>query len=154
MKIILRDDIDTLGKCGEVVKVKDGYARNYLIPRKLAIPATVGNLRSINEVNRQKDVRDRKRLRGAEKLKLALEKLSLTAEVQVGEEDRIFGSVTNAQIAELLKQQNFLVDRRDILLEEPIRALGVFTVDIKLEREVVANVKVWVVKKGEKGQLS
>ena len=151
MKIILRDDISTIGKCGEVVTVKDGYARNFLIPRNLAIPATAGNLRSIDEVNRQKQFRDRKRLREAEKLKLALEKVSLTAEVQVGEEDRIFGSVTTAQISELLKQQNFLVDRRDIMLEEPIRALGVYTLDVKLERDVVAHVKVWVVKKGEQG---
>lgn len=152
MKIILRDDIDTLGKCGDVVTVKDGYARNYLIPRKLAIPASAGNLRSIDEVNRQKQFRDRKRLREAERLKLALEKVSLTAEVQVGEEDRIFGSVTTAQIAELLKQHHFLVDRRDILLEEPIRSLGVYTVDVKLERDVIAHVKVWVVKKGDQGQ--
>lgn len=154
MKIILRDDIDTLGKCGDVVTVKDGYARNYLIPRNLAIPATPGNLRSIDEVNRQKQFRDRKRMRQAERLKLALEKVSLTAEVQVGEEDRIFGSVTTSQIAELLKQQNFLVDRRDILLEEPIRSLGVYTVDVKLERDVIAHVKVWVVKKGDQGQAA
>ncbi len=154
MKIILRDDIDTLGKCGEVVTVKDGYARNYLIPRNLAIPATPGNLRSIDEVNRQKQFRDRKRMREAERLKLAMEKVSLTAEVQVGEEDRIFGSVTSSQIAELLKQQNFLVDRRDILLEEPIRSLGVYTVDVKLERDVIAQVKVWVVKKGDQGQAA
>lgn len=154
MKIILRDDIDTLGKCGDVVTVKDGYARNYLIPRKLAIPASPGNLRSIDTVNRQKQSRDRKRLREAERLKLALEKVSLTAEVLVGEEDRIFGSVTTAQIAELLKQHNFLVDRRDILLEEPIRSLGVYTVDVKLERDVIAHVKVWVVKKGDQGQAA
>ncbi len=149
MKIILKDDVETLGKCGEVVVVKDGYARNYLIPRNMAVAATRGTLRSIGEVNRQKELRDRKRMREADKLRLALEKISCTAEVQVGEEDKVFGSVTSSQITELLKQQGFIVDRRDILLDEPIRALGVYTVGVKLERDVIAKLKVWVVKKDE-----
>ena len=149
MKIILKDDIEQLGKCGEVMNVKDGFARNYLIPRKLAIPATDGNLRSIGEVSTQKRLRDNKRLRDAEKLRNAIEKISCTAEVQVGEEDRVFGSVTAAQIAELLEQQGFVVDRRDIQLDEPIKALGVYTVGVKLERDVIAKLKVWVVKKTE-----
>ena len=147
MKIILRDDVEQLGRCGEVVSVKDGFARNYLIPRKLAIPATTGNLRSIDEVSRQRDQRDRKRLRGAERIKHRLEKISCTAEVQVGEEDKVFGSVTTAHIAELLAEQGFQIDRRDILLEEPLKALGVYTVDVKLERDMVGRLKVWVVKK-------
>jgi large subunit ribosomal protein L9 len=149
MKIILKDDVEQLGKCGEVVNVKNGFARNYLIPRKLAIPATDGNLRSIGEVNTQKRLRDNKRLRDAEKLRNALERISCTAEVQVGEEDRVFGSVTAGQIAELLEQQGFVVDRRDIQLDEPIKALGVYTVGVKLERDVIAKLKVWVVKKTE-----
>ena len=148
MKIILRDDVADVGKCGEVVTVKNGFARNYLIPRNFAIPATPGNLRSIGEVNRQKNFRDRKRMREADKLRLALEKISITAEVQVGEEDKVFGSVTSSQISELLEKQGFIVDRRDILLEEPIRALGVYTVSVKLDREVSGKLKVWVVKKG------
>ena len=149
MKIILKDDVEQLGKCGEVVNVKNGFARNYLIPHKLAIPATEGNMRSIGEVSTQKRLRDNKRLRDAEKLRNAMEKISCTAEVQVGEEDRVFGSVTAAQIAELLEQQGFVVDRRDILLDEPIKALGVYTVGVKLERDVIAKLKVWVVKKTE-----
>lgn len=149
MKIILKDDIEQLGKCGEVMNVKDGFARNYLIPRNLAIPATDGNLRSIGQVSTQKRLRDNKRLRDAEKLRNAIEKISCTAEVQVGEEDRVFGSVTAAQIAELLEQQGFVVDRRDIQLDEPIKALGVYTVGVKLERDVIAKLKVWVVKKTE-----
>ncbi|MEW5876093.1 MAG: 50S ribosomal protein L9 [Candidatus Zixiibacteriota bacterium] len=149
MKVILRDDVEDLGKCGAVVNVKDGFARNFLIPRNLAIPATVANLRSIDAINQQKTARDRKRLREAEKLRNALEKISCTAEVQVGEEDRVFGSVTSAQIAELLEAQGFIVDRRDILLDEPIKALGVYTVPVKLERDVIAKLKIWVVKKGE-----
>jgi large subunit ribosomal protein L9 len=149
MKIILRDDVENVGKVGEVVLVKDGFARNFLIPRKLAIPATTGNLRAIDTVKQQKDQRDKKRLRGAERIKAGLEKISCTAEVQVGEEDKVFGSVTSAHIAELLKEQGFEIDRRDILLDEPLKALGVYTVDIKLERDVTAKLKVWVVKKSE-----
>jgi len=147
MKVILRDDIEKLGKCGEVVKVRDGFGRNFLIPRNLAIPATRGNLKSIQVVTQQKELRDRKRLREAEQLKAALEKISCTAEVQVGEEDRVFGSVTTQNIADLLVRQGFVVDRRNIMLEEPIKSLGVYTVPIKIERGVVANLKVWVVKK-------
>ncbi len=149
MKIILRDDVENVGKVGEVVTVKDGFARNFLIPRKLAIPATTGNLRAIGTVKLQKDQRDKKRLREADRIKMGLEKISCTAEVQVGEEDKVFGSVTSAHIAELLKEQGFEIDRRDILLDEPLKALGVYTVDIKLERDVTAKLKVWVVKKSE-----
>ncbi len=147
MKIILRDDIDNLGQCGEVVNVKDGYARNYLIPRNLAVAATKGNLKSIDVITTQKRLRDNKRRREAENLKADLEKVSCTAEVQVGEDDRVFGSVTSQHIAELLSRQGYTVDRRNILLEEPIKALGVYTVPVKIERDVIANLKVWVVKK-------
>ncbi|MCP4708392.1 MAG: 50S ribosomal protein L9 [Planctomycetes bacterium] len=147
MKIILKDDIEKLGKCGDIVKVKDGYARNYLVPRNLAIVATKGNLKSIGEITTQKRLRDNKRRREAEHMKIALEKISCTAEVQVGEEDRVFGSVTSHNIADLLTTQGFVVDRRNILLDEPIKALGVYTVPIKIERDIVANLKVWVVKK-------
>lgn len=149
MKIILRDDVENVGRVGEVVTVKDGYARNFLIPRKLAIPASPGNLRAIDQVKLQKDLRDKKRLKEADRIKLALEKVSCTAEVQVGEEDKVFGSVTSGNIAELLKEQGFTIDRRDILLDEPLKALGVYTVDIKIDRDVIAKVKVWVVKKAE-----
>ncbi len=147
MKIILRDDVEKLGRCGEVITVKDGFARNYLLPRNMAIPASKGNLRAIDQIEKQKELRDRKRLRGSERIKLALEKISCTAEVQVGEEDRVFGSVTAAHISELLGQQGFEIDRRDILLEEPLKALGVYTIDVKLDRDVTAQLKVWVVKK-------
>jgi len=147
MKVILKDDIENLGKCGDVVKVRDGYGRNYLVPRNMAVIATRGNLKAIGEITTQKRLRDNKRRREAEQMKAALEKISCTAEVQVGEEDRVFGSVTSQNIAELLKKQGFLVDRRNIILEEPIKALGVYTVPVKIEREIVANLKVWVVKK-------
>ncbi len=149
MKIIMRDDVENVGRTGDVVTVKDGYARNYLIPRKLAITASPGNLRAIDQVKLQKDQRDKKRMRDGDRIKVALEKVSVTAEVQVGEEDKVFGSVTSAHISELLKDKGFTIDKRDILLEEPLKALGVYTVDIKIDRDIVAKVKVWVVKKAD-----
>ncbi len=146
MKVILREDLAGIGQAGETVEVKDGYGRNYLFPRKLAIPATKGNLRSIDEVKRQKELRDRKRRREAEKIKERIEKLSLNKEVKVGEEDKLYGSVTTGDIAELLATEGVTVDKRSIELESPIKALGVYTVPIKIEKDVTANLKLWVVK--------
>jgi len=147
MRVILREDMERLGKCGEIVEVKAGYGRNYLIPRNLAIPATKGNLQAIDEVRKQKDLRDRKYRKEAERIKDHIEKISCTAEVNVGEEDKMFGSITPQIIADLLKEQNVTVDRRKIKMDEPIKALGVYTVPIKVAAEVTANLKLWVVKK-------
>ena len=147
MKVILKEDVEKLGKCGEVVVVKDGFGRNYLIPRNLAIPATKGNLRAIDQVTKQKELRENKKTRADEKLKIQIEKTSCTAEVQVGEEDKIFGSVTPQDISELLKEKGFDIDKRVIEIEEAIKALGVYTIPIKVSKDVVANLKLWVVKK-------
>lgn len=147
MKVILREDLDKLGKCGDVIEVKNGYGRNFLIPQNFAIPATRGNLRAINQVTLQKSLRDRKQMREAERVKVHIEKISCTAEVNVGEEDRMFGSITASIIADLLKAQGVEVDRRKISLDEPIKALGVYTVPIKIAHDVIANLKLWVVKK-------
>jgi large subunit ribosomal protein L9 len=147
LKIILREDIKKLGKCGEVVEVKDGYANNYLMPRNLAIPATKGNLKAIEAVIRQKNQRDSKSRRKDERLKSEIEKISVTAEVSVGEEDKVFGSVTTNNIADLLKAKGFEFDRHKIELKEPLKALGVYTIPIKISSEVEANLKLWVVKK-------
>jgi large subunit ribosomal protein L9 len=147
MKIILKDDLEKLGKCGEVVEVKDGYGRNFLIARNLAIPATKGNLKAIREVTKQKEIKDLKKKRQEERLKIQLEKISCTAEVRVGEEDKVFGSVTAQDISELLKEKGFEIDRHKILLETPIKALGVYTVPIKVSGDLVASLKVWVMKK-------
>ncbi|NMC42435.1 MAG: 50S ribosomal protein L9 [candidate division Zixibacteria bacterium] len=147
MKVILTEDIDTLGACGQTVEVKAGYARNFLIPRNLAIPASKGNLRAVDHLKTQKDLRDKKQRKEAEKLRDELEKLSLTAEVMTGEEDKVFGSVTNHNIADLIEQNGHTIDRRLILLEEPIKALGLYTIHIKLAKDVTAAVKLQVVKK-------
>lgn len=149
MKVILKEDVEKLGKVGEVVSVANGYARNYLIPRQLATVATKGTLRAVEHITREKALRDQKRRRELEKLKQNIEKLSLMTEKETGEEDRLFGSVTSSEIAELLTQQGITVDRRKIELGEPIKALGIYEVPIKLGLDITATVKLWVVRKKE-----
>ena len=146
MKVILRQDHDTLGDIGAVLEVKAGYARNFLIPRGIAMPVTKGALRVIDEDRKRQKLHIDKAVRSAEDLKTKLEAVSLTAPVQVGEEDKVFGSVTSLTIAELLKEKGFEVDRRKILLADPIKALGIYDVPIKLHTDIVATIKVWVVK--------
>ncbi len=147
MKVIMREDVTDVGKAGQTVEVKDGFGRNYLFPRNLAIPATKANLKSIGEVAKQKDIRDRKLRREAEVVKDRIEKLSLSMEVLVGEDEKLFGSVTSADIAEMLEKEGVTVDKRAIELESPIKVLGVYTVPVKIARDVAANLKLWVIKK-------
>jgi large subunit ribosomal protein L9 len=147
MKVILREDVPDVGRAGQTVEVKAGFSRNYLIPRNLAIVATKANLRSVDEINKQSATRDRKRRRTAEFLKDRIEKIELSAEVLVGEEDKLYGSITSQDIVTLLQEKGIAVEKRAIHLEEPIKALGVYTVPIKVGKDVTADCKVWVVKK-------
>lgn len=147
MKVILTDDVTKLGQAGDTIEVKTGYARNFLIPRNMAIPATKGNLRAVDNVKKEKELRDKKRRRGAEKIRDDIQKLSLTTELVVGEEDKVFGSITSHTIAELIAKEGCTVERRWIQLEEPIKALGMFTIKIKIEKDVEASVKLLVEKK-------
>ncbi|MCH8955504.1 50S ribosomal protein L9 [candidate division KSB1 bacterium] len=146
MKIILKEDYENLGKVGEVVEVKDGFARNYLIPKQVALQATPQNLRVIVQEKARNKIKLSKDKREAELVAEKLKEVSLTANVQVGEEDKIFGAVTSQNICELLSSKGFEIDKRKIMLEEPLKALGVFEVPIKLHTEVEAKIKVWVVK--------
>lgn len=147
MKVILREDVPDIGTAGQTVEVKDGYGRNFLIPRNLAIPATKGNLNAIDEVTKQKDLRERKSRREAEVVKDKIEKLSLSAEVLVGEEEKVFGSVTVRDIVELMEKEGVTVPKHAVQLESPIKVLGVYTIPVKIEKEVTAELKLWVVKK-------
>jgi large subunit ribosomal protein L9 len=147
MKVILREDVPDIGQAGQTVEVKDGYGRNYLIPRNMAIVASKGNLRSVGEVHKQKDLRERKLRREAEIVKEKIEKLELSAEVLVGEEDKVFGSVTVHDIINLLATEGVTVPKHTIKLDEPIKTLGVYTIPIKIEKDVIAGLKLWVVKK-------
>ena len=142
MKVILRQDYENLGKVGDIVKVKPGFARNYLLPNKIAYPALPNYVKMLEEEGRQKQQRLRKEKAGAEELAARLEKVSLTISVSVGEEDRMFGAVTSQDIADGLKEQGHEVDRRKIVLDEPIKALGIYQVPIKVHPEVEAQVKV------------
>lgn len=146
MKIILREDVESLGNAGDTVNVKDGFARNYLIPKKLAYPATRSYSKVFEEEKKLKDSRDARASAQAEQTAAKLSNLSLEASVKVGEEDKVFGAVTAADIAELLKDKGYEIDKRDILLEEPLKALGIYNIPVKVASEVKAEVKVWVIK--------
>lgn len=146
MRIVLRTDVETVGRRGEVVKVADGYARNYLLPKKLALEATPGNLKRIAQERRVQEVHESKEKQEAEALAARIAQLSCTAVRKVGENEVLYGSVTGADVAELLEKEGFSLDKRKILLEEPIKSLGIYEVPIKLHPQVTATVKVWVVK--------
>ena len=146
MKIILRKNYDQLGKIGDLVEVKDGFARNFLLPRQIAYVATKGNIRALEEEKQQIAKKEVKELESAKSLATELENVSITIPVKVGEEDRIFGSVTAQMIADALKDKKYDIDKRKIELEEPIKALGIYSVNIKLHPEVTTIVKTWVVR--------
>ena len=146
MKVILLKDIETLGSAGEVVEVKSGYGRNFLIPRNEALVATAANMAQFKSRRKQQETLAERDRRAAEALAKKLETESITAQVKVGEEDRLFGSVTAQNIAELLDEKGYEIDRRAIHLEDPIRELGVYNIDVRLHPEVAAAVKLWVVK--------
>ena len=146
MEVILRDHVENLGKRGEIVKVADGYARNFLLPRKLALPATDANRKWVERERKIAEVRDQEERGAAEAIATRLSALDLTISRKVGENDQLYGSVTNADIAELLAKKGFEIDRRKILLPDPIKALGESTVPVKLHRDVTAQIKVTVAK--------
>jgi large subunit ribosomal protein L9 len=146
MRVVLREDIEKLGHRGEVVKVAPGFARNFLLPKGKALPATEGNLKRIEREKRrylQKAAKEKEEMEG---LARRLEGVSLTLVRKVGEHDALYGSVTSADLAEALEKEGIQVDRRRIQLAEPIKSLGIYEVPIKLHPEVRAVIKVWVVK--------
>jgi large subunit ribosomal protein L9 len=146
MKVILRKDHDKLGAIGTIVEVKDGFARNFLIPKGIAYPATDGHMRTLEEEKRQASRRSQKEERTASSIAADLEKISLTIKMKVGEDEKLFGSVTAQMIADELQAKGITLDKRIIDLEEPIKALGIYTVNVKLHHTVTGAVKVWVVR--------
>ncbi len=145
MQVILREDIDNLGKIGDLVKVADGYARNYLVPKKKAIEATPKNVRAMEHAKKMVADRMRKLKKEAAADADRIKTLSLTIRAKAGEEGKLFGSVTSMDIAEAAKAQGVIIDKRKIALEEPIKRLGDFTVPVKLHADVVADLKITVV---------
>ena len=144
MEVILRETIDTLGRAGQVVKVADGYARNFLLPRKLAYVATPGNLKVI-EFERQSLIRkDAKQQDEAVKLKEMLEKVELVIRRKVGDQDTLFGSVTNSDVAEELEKKGFTIEKRKIHMDDHIKKLGDFEIPVRLFKDVNATIKLKV----------
>lgn len=147
MEVILLEDITGLGKRGASIRVADGYARNYLLPRRKAIAATGNSQAVFKDRERTRVAQEQKQRQAAEGLRDRLSSVSLQFSAQVGDEDQMYGSVTVVDIQEALKAQGFEVERKNIRLEEPLKSLGVFDVPIHLFQDVEAPVKVWVVRK-------
>jgi large subunit ribosomal protein L9 len=145
MEVILREHVDNLGQRGDVVKVAEGYARNYLLPRKLALPVNQNNKRQIERERKVAEARDMEEKAAAEAIASRLTALEIEIPRRVGENDTLYGSVTTADIAQALKDKGFDVDKRKIVLAEPLKALGESTIAVRIHREVTAQVKVKVV---------
>ena len=144
MEVILKEDVQKLGNRGDVVKVADGYGRNYLLPGKLAIEATTANKAVIEQMKASAVRKSAKEKAQSEELARTLSQVELTFERKVGENDHLFGSVTSGDIAQQLEAQGYTVDRRKIALEDPLKQLGEFHVPVKLHRDVTAHVKVTI----------
>jgi large subunit ribosomal protein L9 len=152
MEVILKEDVPKLGHRGDVVKVAEGYGRNYLLPRKLAIEATQGNKAVIEQMKQSAIRRSAVEKADSEALAKQLDSVTLTFHRKAGEKDHLFGSVTSSDIAEGLEQQGFNIDRRKIQLHEPLKSIGEFDVPIRLHRDVTSRVKVVVAKEGGEEQ--
>ena len=150
MEVILREHVDNLGRRGDLVKVADGYARNYLLPRKLALLATDGNKKVIEREKVKFDVKEAEEQKVAQAVADRLATVEIEIARKVGETDALFGSVTNADIADALAAKGFDIDRRKIQLHEPIKKIGEVEVPVKLHRDVVVKLKVKVVAEGQK----
>lgn len=146
MEVILRDHVEHLGNRGDIVKVADGYARNYLLPRKLALLATEGNKKRVERERKLFEAAEAEQRSAAEAIASRLTAIEVAIARRVGENDILYGSVTNADIADTLKEKGFDIDRRKILLPDPLKALGEVTVPVKLHRDVTAQLRVQVVR--------
>jgi len=145
MKVILKEDVKNLGVTGSVVNVADGYARNFLIPRNLAVEANVKNIRALQHEKRKIEEKARKKTNAARELAERLAVTTFVIPARAGEEEKLFGSITSMDIAEALKTKGFEIDKKKIILDEPIKRLGSFTINIKLQSDVTAHMNVTVV---------
>lgn len=146
IEVLLTANVEGLGAEGDVVNVAEGYARNYLLPKNLAAPVTEATKRKIAKIRRERDERREADMAAARALAARLEKASVTINVKAGENDQMYGSVSNADIAASLKQQGIEIDRHLIVLDAPLKELGVFNVKVKVHPEVEGTVRVWIVK--------
>ncbi|TVQ05188.1 MAG: 50S ribosomal protein L9 [Balneolaceae bacterium] len=146
MKVILKEDVEKLGTAGDLVDVKPGYGRNYLIPQAKAILATDGAIRQFEKMKKQAELRAELTVDAAKELARKLEATSVTIPVTVGEDDKIHGTVTNIQVAQALEERDIIIDRRKITIDEDIKSLGEYTATIEVLGDLKPKVKVWVVK--------
>lgn len=146
MDVILLNDVETLGGAGDIVNVKPGYARNFLFPRGMAVRASKRNLALADERKRVVATRARREAKAYEDLITTLKKTELTIEVEIGGEERLFGSVTSQDIHKALEEKGVSVDKRDVILEEPIKALGIYNVPVRITKGLIQEVKVYVIK--------
>lgn len=146
MKVILKEDIKGVGKLGEIINVAEGYGRNFLIPRKKAVEATPENVKVIEREKKKLEALLKASIHEAEELQKKVNEGSVTISRQVGEGEKMFGSVTSADIAEVLEKEGINVDKKQIYLEKPIKELGLFHVPVKIHQDITADLKVWVVK--------
>jgi len=147
MEVILSKDVQALGKLGEVVKVKDGYARNFLIPRKLAYMATPANLKKIEQQEKKRKLQYEEGKQAAEAVAEKLSKASCTLSVEVNDLDKLYGAISETDIVKALEVEGFTVDKRNIIIEKPIEELGIFEVGVNLHPEVTTKIRLWVTKK-------
>jgi large subunit ribosomal protein L9 len=146
VKLILREDVENLGKIGEIVEVAGGYGRNYLLPRGLAVKASTKNLKEQEHQEKLIQARMDRQKKDAQEMAGSLDSVSCTIARKTGEDEKLYGSVTSRDIEDALREEGVSIDRKRILLEEPIKQLGVYTVPVKLHADVTGNIKVWVVK--------
>ena len=147
MKIILLEDVSKLGNAGDVIEVSSGYARNYLVPKNLAIKATRGTMRQIENIKNQKASREEKKRIKFQQLADQLAGLSVDIPVEISDEDQIFGTVSTTMIAEAIAEKGLNIDKKKIILEDPIKSLGVYNVGVKLYEDIEPKIRVWVVRK-------
>lgn len=146
MKIILCQTIDRLGKTGDCVNVKEGYARNYLFPKNLAKEATPGNIKALESLKKKQAVEDENKLKDAKSLAEKIASLSITISAKAGEEEKLFGTVTPDMVSKALEPEGISIDKKDIIIDDPIKKLGVYQIGVKLHPEVKATLRVWIVK--------
>ncbi len=147
MQVILYQDVPNLGRAGEIVNVKEGYGRNYLVPRKMAVAANPSNIQELEHQKRIVSAKQTKLKKHAEGIAAKMKELSLTIAREAGEEEKLFGAVTSKDIVAALRNEGFVVDRHDLQLEAPIKQIGIYDIPVRLHAEVTGTVKVWVVKK-------
>ncbi len=147
MKVILLEAIDKLGKVGDVVTVKEGFARNFLIPKNKARIATAGNMKTLESAKKKEAAETAKQVEAARALANRISALSLTISAQAGDEEKLFGSVTPDAVSDALKEEGITIDKKDVIIEEPIKKLGVYQVTVKVHPEVKASLRLWIVKK-------